>query len=65
MHALPGQDGKRTFSSADRDFSGLPGQSTLKAGGQDFTDFNNVFGGRDCFVVWLHELSKPPGFRNV
>lgn len=43
MHALPGQDVKRTFSSAARDFSGLPGQSTLETTGQDFGYFDNRF----------------------
>jgi hypothetical protein len=46
MHALPGQDVKRTFSGVLGISAGLPGQSTLEAESQEFTQLLQPLVGR-------------------
>jgi hypothetical protein len=48
MHALPGQDVKRTFSAVSENSARLPRQSTLKAGCQDFSNLKQGFAFSVC-----------------
>jgi len=60
MHALPGQDVKRTFSGSSAKFAGLPGQSTLEPDRQELGDFSDEFGGPVYFAGGFHKRREQP-----